>query len=85
MMLIPKKYYAVLLLLGAVSRIARELQIHTKGTCQISNSAFVIVGVPTSTNDTINFTETRNQLIGRDSFRQAQTLSFFRSHLDWHK
>ena len=58
MMLIPKKYYAVLLLLGAVSRITRELQIHTEGTCQIGNSAFVIVGIPTSANDTINFTET---------------------------
>ena len=53
-----KKYYVALLLLGTISRIARELQIHTKGMCQISNSAFVIVSVPTPTNYTINFTET---------------------------
>ena len=41
-----------------VSCVTRELQIHTKRTCQISNRAFIIVGVPASVNDTINFTET---------------------------
>ena len=58
MMSIPKKYYVVSSLLGAVSRITRELQIHTEGTCQIGNSAVVIVGVKASADDAVNFTET---------------------------